>query len=107
MAMAYSLFWGKSNGRGYPGIMILSKEQTLRLADNFRCRSLRAALSNQDRRANSGSWQMDEADELVAVENHSGSSRLATEDILNVCFKRVVLVRKGDEVITVGVGKDA
>src|ERR1041385_650953 len=50
---------------------------------------------------------MHEADQLIAVEEHSGSPGLSAENVLDMLFESVILVAQGNELVPVWVGKDA
>jgi hypothetical protein len=57
--------------------------------------------------ADSSGRQMNEADQLVAVKQHSRSPRLTTQHVLNMFLERVIVVIKRNEFVSAGMREHA
>src|ERR1035437_1849312 len=102
MTMPCALFGGQPDFNRFARMVVFAKQQAV-LPDNGRCRLGFGRLPLKSGGADGSGRQMNEADQLVAIEQHPGAACLTAQHVLNVFLERVIVVMKRNEFVTAGV----
>ena len=97
-----ALFCGQPDFNRIARMVVRAKQQTA-LPNNCRCRLGLGCLPLKHGGAHGTRWQMNEARQLIAVEQHSSAPGLPSQHVLNVFLETVFIILKRDEFVAVGV----